>query len=161
MGVFYSSHFFPYLILSYQPKCCISTFLTLFPHLRVSFRHALSHMYTQWVYCTLNRKESLSFRGTGNPRPRAICMWYLNTQSLFESHYIVGATNTAKRPQNLSFSGYSQCKWAMMKGKIWLKSPTSWICISHLLSSISIFQFNGWHLLEKNNVMVKAVELNP
>lgn len=48
-----------------------------------------------------------------------------------------------------------------MKEKIWLISPTSWIHISHLLSSISIFQFNGRPLLVKKNVMISTVELNP
>ena len=31
----------------------------------------------------------------------------------------------------------------------------------YVISSISTFQFNGWHLLEKKNVMVNAMELNP
>lgn len=47
------------------------------------------------------------------------------------------------------------------EGENLVKITTSWIRISHLLSSIPVFQFNGWHLSGKKNVMVNAVELNP
>lgn len=121
----------------YQPNpcallCSLSWFCSWMSHGSV-----LSHIYKQWVNCTLNRKV-LSFIATGSPKLIVLCTGYLNTQS-DSLNYTVGSTNRAKILQNLLLSGHSQCKWATMKEKIWLKSLTGHICISNLQFSISIF----------------------
>lgn len=107
------------------PLCSMSWFC-----LWLSHRSVFLHIYKQWVNCTLNWNV-LPFIVTGNPELTLLCTVISEyTIRLFELHCRIN--KYSKEPKNLFLSGHLQCKWAMMKEKIWLKSLTTHIRISNL-----------------------------